>query len=152
MGTPMLRRATLIRTPLIEIVRTDHPPETLCHGTEEELETGHAVTWVEWGEFGVGAGAQNWLLREGALMISRPGALYRYTHLPHAVPDVCMTVHFAHELDQECDRSLSCAEIVPRATNRTAFLRWRVAPLLAAGDAMAVDAWGAELLAALRHG
>ncbi|HEY6138032.1 MAG TPA: helix-turn-helix transcriptional regulator [Thermoanaerobaculia bacterium] len=146
----MFRRATLIRTPIVEIVRADHLPGALRHGTEEEREGAHAVTLVEAGEFGIGAGNRDWLLGERSVMISRPGALYRYTHRPGAAPDVCLNVRFANGFDEVCERELSAAGIVPRATNRTAFLRWRLTALLARGDAMAVDAWSAELLAALR--
>jgi AraC-like DNA-binding protein len=146
----MFRRATLIRTPLVDIVRSDHAPGTLRHGTEEERELSHAITFVEAGEFGVGAGAHDWLLRERGLLISRPGAVYRYTHARNAVPDVCLTVRFASGFDDACERELSAAGIAPPATNHTAFLRWRLTALLDAGDAMAVDAWSAELLAALR--
>src|ERR1051326_3848560 len=148
--TSMFRRATLIRTPLVDIVRSDHAPGTLRHGTEEERELSHAITFVEAGEFGVGAGAHDWLLRERGLLISRPGAVYRYTHARNAVPDVCLTVRFASGFDDACERELSAAGIAPPAPNHTALLRWRLPALLDAGDAMAVDAWSAELLAALR--
>ena len=149
MSDPMFRRVTLIRTPLVEVVRTDHPPGALRHGTEEEREGVHAVTFVDEGEFGVGAGPRDWLLRERGILISRPHALYRYTHARHAVPDVCLTVRFANGFDEACERELAAAGIVPRVTNRTAYLRWRLTPLLDVGDAMAVDAWSAELLTAL---
>ena len=147
----MFRRAALIRTPLVEVVRSDHAPGALRHGTEEERELSHAVTFVEAGEFGVGAGNRDWLLREGGLMISRPGALYRYTHAPKAPADICLTVRFANGFDEACERELALSGIVPRVTNRAAFLRWRLNALLAARDALAVDAWSAELLAALRN-
>jgi len=152
MSTTKFRRAFLIRTPLVAVFRTDHPPETLRHGTEEEREASHAVTFVESGEFGVGAGNREWLLRERGLLVSRPNALYRYTHAPRAAPDVCLTVRFANGFDEACERELAAAGIVPRVTNRAAYLRWRLASLLDAGDAMAVDAWSAELLAALGNG
>ena len=141
-----------MRTPIVEVIRTDHAPGTLRHGTEEEREGTHAVTFVEAGEFGIGAGTRDWLLGERSVMVSRPGAVYRYTHSPHAAPDVCLTVRFAHGFDEACERELFAAGIVPRTTNRVAFLQWQLAPLLARGDAMAVDAWSAELLAALRDG
>jgi AraC family transcriptional regulator len=147
----MFRRATLIRTPMVEIVRSEHAPGSLRHGTEEEREGSHAVTFVEAGEFGVGAGRDDWQLGERSLLISRPGALYRYTHAPHAVPDVCLTVRFANGFDDACERELDAAGIAPRPTNRTAYLRWRLDALLASADALAIDAWSAELLAAVRE-
>src|ERR1051326_5086180 len=161
--TSMFRRATLIRTPLVDIVRSDHAPGTLRHGTEEERELSHAITFVEAGEFGVGAGAHDWLLRERGLLISRPRPVSRHTPAPTAPPDVHPQtpgrkarpaagppVRFASGFDDACERELSAAGIAPPATNHTAFLRWRLTALLDAGDAMAVDAWSAELLAALR--
>lgn len=148
----MFRRVTLIRTPIVEIVHTGHLPGLLRPGTEEEREGTHAVTFVETGEFGVGAGPKEWLLRERSVLISRPGALYRYTHAPHAVPDVCLTVRFGGGFDGDCERELAVAGIVPRVTNRIAYLRWRLTALLDGGaGAMAVDAWSAELLATLRE-
>jgi AraC-like DNA-binding protein len=146
------RRVTLMQTPIVDVVRTDHAPGMLHHGTEEEREEAHAVTFVESGEFGIGAGNRDWPLGERSVMVSRPGAVYRYTHPPGATPDVCLTVRFAHGFDEACDRELSSAGVVPRTTNRVAYLQWRLAPLLARGDAMAVDAWSAELLAALCDG
>ncbi len=150
MADPMFRRVTLIRTPLMEIVRTDHMPDTLRHGTEEERESSHAVTFVEAGGFGIGAGNSEWTLREGSVMVSRPAAVYRYTHARDVAPDVCVCVHFARESDEECDRNLAGVGVVPRMTNRLAFLRWQLTVLLPAGDALAVDAWGADLLRALQ--
>jgi AraC family transcriptional regulator len=145
----MFRRETILRTPVVSISRTHHPPGTLEPGTEEELETSHSICFVEAGSFGIGSGRRDWVLEEGSVFISRPGAVYRYTHRPDIAPDVCISVAFARGFERDCQVELDFPRIVPRVTNRLAYLKWRLAPLLAGGDGLAVESWSSDLLSAL---
>jgi AraC-like DNA-binding protein len=147
----MFDRRTLIRTPLTEIVRSAHPADEVIPAIEEEREQSHSITFVESGEFAVGAGDDEWLLGERGVLISRPGAIYRYMHSRHAPRDVCVTLRFHDSAGDACARELAHSGVAPRVTNRIAFLRWELDALVDGGDAMAVDAWTAELLAALRE-
>ena len=146
----MLQVEMLARTPVVTIMRSVHIPEMLHFGTEEEIEATHDVTFLEAGGFGLGTGDEECSLREGSILVQRPGAVYRYTHTKDVAPDVCLTVRFAREFDNACDRELATCGTAPRVTNRLAFLKWRLMSLLATADAMAIDCWTADVIGALR--
>jgi len=146
----MFRVDTLVRTSMVTVLRTAHIPELMRYGTEEEDEATHDITFLEAGGLGLGTGDEECFLREGSMFVQRPEAVYRYTHSRDVAPDVCLTVRLAREFDNACDRELATCGIAPRVTNRLAFLRWRLASLLASADSNAIDSWSADLLGALR--
>jgi AraC-like DNA-binding protein len=142
----MLRVETLMRTPLVTFIRSEHMPGMIRYGIEEEDEASHDVTFVEAGEFGV----DEFHLSEGSMLVQRAGAVHRYTHRAEFAPDVCLTVRFAEAVNSVCDRELATCGIAPGVTNRLAYLRWRLAALFASADPIAADCWAAEMLGALR--
>ncbi|HMC21477.1 MAG TPA: AraC family transcriptional regulator [Thermoanaerobaculia bacterium] len=146
----MFQIDTLIRTSMVTVLRTAHLPGMIRYGTEEENEATHDVTFLEAGGLGVGTGDQECFIRDGGVLVQRPGTVYRYTHTRNEAPDVCLTVRFAEEFDNACDRELATCGIAPRVTNRLAYLRWRLSSLLGTDDAIELDCWTADILGALR--
>jgi len=105
-----MRVETLMPTPLLTFIRSEHMPGMIRYGTEEEDEASHDVTFVEAGEFGV----NEFHLSEGSMLVQRAGTVHRYTHREDFAPDVCLTVRFAETVNNVCDRELATCGIAPR--------------------------------------
>ena len=145
----MLRREELVNTPLVSAVRYDHPDGAVILDEVEEVSSTHGVHFVESGWFRLGAGRKEWLLGEGSVFVTRPGAVHRYRHLPNTAPDVCLSVVFAHGFPDTYDRCPVLTETVATNSNRLQFLRWRLGSILGIGDKLALDCWTSDLIAAL---
>ncbi len=145
----MLRIQPLLDTPIVSIHRTEHPPETLTFESVEEMELDHAICFVEEGGFQLGVGEHEWALGEGDLFVSRPRAMYRFTHMRDVKPDVCLVVSLASSFDEHCDRELRFPHVVRLRTNRLGFLQFRLGAIVDAGDALAAECWVTEIMAAL---
>jgi len=150
----MIRTQHLIQGPQVSIVRLDHQPDTDHSDAEEELCSNYSVNFVERGSFALATNEQRWFLSSGSVFSSQPGAVHRYSHHERTPTDVCVSViysgTFAEEIAQH-DRFVPDGfRAVISPANRLAFLKLRLARLLADGCAFAVEEWASELLSAIR--
>ena len=151
----MNRLEHLLRTPRINIRRFDHQPDCVQDDSEEEeVCQDYAVHFVEAGSFRLTTREKSWLLSPGAVFISRPGAVHRYSHQEEVPSDVCMTVAYSRQFAEEA----RCGDgLLPRglptalpATNRLAFLQLRLAASGGAADVLTLESWACEVVAAVR--
>ena len=150
----MNRLEHLLQTPHLCVRRFDHPPGTEPCGTEEEVCQDYAIHFVEKGSFQLTVEKTRWLLFAGAVFLSRPGAVYRYDHEDGPPSDVCLSVIFSRQFVDEPSRAEHLlptnVPAVLAPTNRLAFLRLRLMDLTSLEDALALESWACELIAAVR--
>jgi AraC family transcriptional regulator len=150
----MNRLEHLLQTPHISVRRFDHPPGSERCGPEEEVCQDYAIHFVEKGSFQLTVEKTGWLLTAGAVFISRPGAVYRYDHGDAPPSDVCLSVIFSRQFASEISRDERLlppdAPVALAPTNRLAFLRLRLMDLTSLEDALALESWACEMIAAVR--
>lgn len=153
----MKRLEHLHRTTQITVRRFDHQPDCVHDDSEEEeVCQDYAVHFVEAGSFRLTTREKSWALSPGAVFISRPGAVHRYSHDEEMPSDVCLTVVYSRQFVEEA----RCGEgLLPRglptllpATNRLAYLKLWLAASGGAADVLTLESWACELVAAVRAG
>ena len=148
-----MRNCQLFATPVVAVSTSDHGSEVPPVAPEEELCDHYCVNFVESGEFGLGVGRRFWRLKRGDAFAWHPFALHRYSHFRDVPPDTCLTVRFRGELEREVETGghLSGTADVPVLwpTSRLRFLRYRLDRVLDDADALALELWAADLLAAI---
>src|SRR5438105_14748549 len=92
----MNRLEHLFRSPQVSVTRFDHQPESVHLDPEEEVCRDYAIHFVEAGSFRLDTQGRSWLLSRGAVFISRPGAVHRYSHQENMPSDVCVSVVYSH--------------------------------------------------------
>lgn len=144
-GAPF-RLRTFCDTAGVSLARFDHPDGAPLEDSEEPAAGRFQLNVVERGWFRLGYEGQEWTLGAGSVFLSRPGDVYRYAHVPHADPDVCLSLAFSDSLSGELeDVFRRCALVVPD-TNRLAFLRLRLEACAADRDPTPLDTLACELL------
>jgi AraC-like DNA-binding protein len=110
---------------------------------------------VDAGSFRLDTQGKSWLLSEGAVFTSRPGAVHRYSHQESLPADVCLSVVYSHGFverpDGEDDYLTETG--VPAAlapTNRLTFIKLRLMKLIEVADAVALEGLACEMISALR--
>ena len=152
----MNRLEYLFRGPQVSVTRFDHQPESVHLDPEEEVCRDYALHFVEAGSFRLDTQGKSWVLSRGAVFISRPGAVHRYSHQENKPSDVCVSVVYSHGFfggTGDDDHPLTPG--VPAAfapTNRLAFLKLRLMKLAAVADAFALESLACELISAIRSG
>ncbi len=149
----MNRLEHLVRGSQITVRRFDHQPDSVHDDPVEEVCQDYAVHFVEAGSFRLTTRERSWVLTPGAVFVSRPGAVHRYGHDEEMPSDVCISAVYSRRFAEEtvCGEPL-LPDRLPTAlppTNRLAFLQLRLADLRRAADALALEAWACELLAAV---
>jgi AraC-like DNA-binding protein len=147
-----MRSSPLFATSAVVVSRSDHGGKVPPVAAEEELCDHYCVNFVESGEFGLGVGRRFWRMRPGDAFAWHPSTVHRYSHFRHVPPDACLCVRFLGELEREVETAgyLSGAAEVPvlRPTSRLRFLRYRLDGVLRDADALALEQWALDLLAA----
>ena len=144
----VLQVEDLFETALVSIRRARHPVG-FAPRSNEETESAYGACIIDSGSVSLAAGKKAWTLREGDVLVARPGATYRYSHLDGVEPDVCLCIRLPHGFDEECEREFRFPDVVPRRTNRLAFLHHRLRAMVDDGDGLAADCWATDLVAAL---
>ncbi|MFN2597769.1 MAG: AraC family transcriptional regulator [Pyrinomonadaceae bacterium] len=151
-----MNRQQLFRSPQVSVSRFDHQSQTANLDPEEEVCRDYAIHFVESGYFRLGAQGGSWLLSPGAVFVSRPGALHRYSHEENLPPDVCVSVVYSNDFLAGADGDeRPSSHGVPAAlapANRLAFLRLRLMKLTERADAFALEVLACELVSAVRSG
>lgn len=154
----MNRLKQLFRTPQISVTRFDHQSESVNLDPEEEVCSDYAIHFVEEGSFRLDTEGGSWLLSEGAVFTSQPGAVHRYSHQENLPADVCLSLVLSRELFEEKgsdDVGHMPSPDIPTAlapTNRLTFLRLRLIKLIETADAVALEGLACELISALASG
>ena len=153
----MNRLEYLFRSPQVSVTRFDHQPESVHLDPEEEVCRDYAIHFVEAGSFRLDTQGKSWVLSEGTVFTSRPGAVHRYSHQENMPSDVCVSVVYAQGfvggVDGDDDHPLTPgapAALAP--TNRLTFLKLRLMKLTEIADAVALEGLACELLSAVRSG
>jgi len=151
----MNRIQTLLKTPLVQVARFDHPAVGIHRDPAQETAAGYSISFVERGGFELQIGRQEWRLAPGMVFLTRPGLSYRCRHAEPIPADVCLSVSYAPAAAEELasvgglDLRRRRARWVVPPTNRLAYLRLRLAswasesrePL--AAEALAAELWSA---------
>jgi AraC-like DNA-binding protein len=151
----MNRLEYLFRSPQVSVTRFDHQPESVHLDPEEEVCRDYAIHFVDAGSFRLDAQGKNWVLSQGAVFISRPGAVHRYSHQENMPSDVCVSVVYSHGFFEETGGDNPLGHGVPAAlapTNRLTFLKLRLMKLTEIADAFALEGLACELISAVRSG
>jgi AraC family transcriptional regulator len=148
-----MRRSQVFATPALAVSISDHGGELPPVAAEEERCDHYCVNFVESGEFGLGVGRRFWRMRPGDAFAWHPSAVHRYSHFRDVSPDTCLSVRFRGQLEREIEATghLSDAAEVPvlPRTARLQFLRYRLERVLQDADALTLEQWAVELLAAI---
>lgn len=153
----MNRLVHLFRSPQVSVTRFDHQPELVHLDTEEEVCRDYAIHFVEAGSFRLDTQGKNWVLSQGALFTSRPGAMHRYSHQENMPSDVCVSIIYSQGF---VEGSGSGEDYLPppdvpavlAPTNRLTFLKLRLMKLIEIADAVALEGLACELISAVRSG
>jgi AraC family transcriptional regulator len=149
----MNRLEQLVRSPQVCVLRFDHQPDAVHHDPKEEICQDYAINFVESGSFELFTQKRSWTLSPGTIFISRPGAVHRYLHREQIPSDVCISVSYSRRFVEEARRAdhLVLADAPPAIppTNRLGFLKLRLAQFAKEADALALESWACELIAAI---
>lgn len=153
----MNRLEHLFRSPQVSVTRFDHQPESIHLDPVEEVCLDYAIHFVEAGSFRLDTQGKGWVLSQGAVFTSRPGAVHRYSHQENMPSDVCLSVVYSRgffEAGGGDDGHLPLHDI-PGAlapTNRLTFLKLRLMKLIEMADTVALEGLACELISAIRSG
>ena len=117
------RLATLRQGAAVTLSRFDHPPGAKLDESEEQAAERFQINFVERGWFRLAYGSREFTLGPGSVFLSRPGEVYRYSHLPHVEADVCLSLAFSPEVAAD----FGSPALVPPVTNRIHFLKLQLA-------------------------
>ena len=138
----------LRQTPSISLGRSDHPcRESLCDSEEQAAEH-YQINLIERGWFQLQHGKRKWTLGPGSVFINRPGDLYRYVHLPHLEPDVCLSVGYFANSDREFMKAFRALSLVVPRTNRLAFLQLQLCSGSALENQLSLETLAYEFVSA----
>jgi AraC-like DNA-binding protein len=137
------RIRTLQETGCVSLTRFDHPSGATLTDSEEQAAERFQINIVERGWFRLGYGRCEWTLGAGSVFLSRPGDVYRYSHIRHLQPDTCLTLGFSISLAAELAAIFKRLKLVLPLTNRLGFLRLQLCAGAANDVPMALDtlAW-----------
>lgn len=151
----MIRLKHLVRSPQVSVLRLDHEPGIDHSDPEEEVCYNYAINFVEEGSFELATPKKSWMLCPGYVFVSQPGAVHHYTHHERMPTDICVSVIYAESFikDRSGDHFVSTSlPVAMPATNRLAFLKFRLTQLASDGYAFALEDWACELISAFRGG
>lgn len=140
----------LIEAQSASLYRSAHAEEFVSTRQQEERCDHYCVHFVESGAVVVGAAGERWRVGRGDVLAWSPEIEQTYTHLRDAPSDVCLTIRYNDHVEvQALDRIRR--PVLP-ATNRLAFLRWRLDAVLVSLDNMSFETWAADLISAVTDG
>jgi AraC family transcriptional regulator len=152
----MNRLEHLFRSQRISVTRFDHQPESVNLDPEEEVCRDYAIHFVESGSFRLDTQGKRWVLSQGAVFVSRPGAVHSYSHQKNVPSDVCVSVVYSRDFFEGAGGvEHPLAPDAPAAlapTNHLAFLRLRLMKLAARADAFALESFACELISGVGRG
>ena len=151
----MIRLKHLVRSPNVSVLRLDHAPDIDQNDPEEEVCSNYAINFVEAGSFELGTQKKSWMLSPGYVFVSQPGAVHHYTHHERMPSDICVSVIYAGSFIKDRSGDHFVPTSIPTAmpaTNRLAFLKFRLTQLASDGYALALEDWACELISAFRGG
>jgi hypothetical protein len=140
------RLRTFCETAGVSLARFDHPDGVPPEDSEEQAADRFEINVVERGWFRLGYEGREWTLGPGGVFLSRPGEVYRYGHIRHAAPDVCLSLAFSDSLASRLDDVFRRTALVVPATNRLGFLRLKLESCAADRDPAPLDTLACELL------
>lgn len=141
-----MRAERLIANRNIVVCRVEHDEEYVPHSVEEEVCDHFAINFVESGEFEL---ASEKKLQAGDAFVCQPGTGHTYIHRDDMPADVCVAVVFNGALATEIERNGWNAGVRP-ATSNIAFLRRRLARIVADADSMRLEEWAGDVVDAVR--
>ena len=137
---------SLLTTPGVSVRRILHDADFVPASIEEESCCHYAVNFVESGTFRIGSEA----LHAGDAMVCQPETVRRYVHREEDPADVCVSIVFSGAIASDIERD-GWSSGIARRSNRSAFLRWRLARIIDECDGMQMEEWCGDLAAAIRH-
>ena len=152
----MNRIQTLLKTPLVQVARFDHPAVGIHRDPAQETAAGYSISFVERGGFELQIGRQRWQLTPGMVLLTRPGLAYRCRHSEAIPSDVCLSATYAesqaedlaHAAGLDLARRFDRWVVLP--TNRLAYLQFRLARWAAeTREPLATETLAGELWAAV---
>lgn len=154
----MNRLEHLFRSTQLSVTRFDHQPESIHLDPVEEVCSDYAIHFVEAGSFRLDTQSESFVLSEGAVFTSLPGARHRYSHQESLPSDICLSLVFSLSFFETGGGGDDChlpPQDIPGAlapTNRLAFLKLRLLKLIEMADALALEGLACELISAIRPG
>jgi len=140
------RRELIAEGALASLIKFDHPHGAPLDDSEEEAARRFQINVVERGWFRLGFRGHESTLGAGAAFLSRPGDVYRYSHIPEVEPDVCLSLNFSDAAADGLAETLERLPVVAPATNRLAYLGLRLSRRGLASDPMRLDELAIDLL------
>jgi hypothetical protein len=124
------RLQTLHETAAVKLSRFDHPPGAALEESVEQAAERFQINFVERGCFRL----NEYTLGPGSIFLSRPGEVYRYSHLHDVEADVCLSIAFSTPVEA------ARLALVPPVTNRINILKLQLSDDLDAAACELVDA------------
>ena len=147
-----MNRSTLLSaTADLTVNRFDHPPHEVHHDPEREVSDQWSIAFVESGSFDFFLDDAHCELREGSVLLMRPGLEFTCRHGEWCPRDVCLSVRFA----PGAVTGMTDAWYRPgglarrRASPRLAHVHRRLTTAVACDDAFDTERWALATLAAL---
>ncbi len=144
----MTRVATLFQTPLLEVLRFDHPTDQVHVDGKVEIVPAYCVTFLSAGQFSIVRRAGTWNLGPGDVLLSYPGISQRIFHPSEGARDECMSIQFQQDLIEDALGRLPAARAIPKeqTSARSAFQMSLIADALQTQDEIFME--GVALAAA----
>ena len=119
----MTRVATLFQTPLLEVLRFDHPTDQIHVDGKVEIVPAYCVTFLSAGQFSIVRRAGTWNLGPGDVLLSYPGISQRIFHPAEGARDQCLSIQFQQDLIEDALGRLPDARAIPKepTSARSAF-------------------------------
>ena len=152
----MIREHTLARTPLLRLVRFDHPEECLHQDPAEEVAECFSLNFAERGGFDLQFGRRHATVLRGTVFLTQPGMRYRCRHASDWPDDVFVSLEmdstFVRDAWRFAGQGPAWRTGVMPSSNRLEYLRERLLRAAASTDALALEGIAGELLAAMGEG
>jgi AraC family transcriptional regulator len=155
----MIRQQPFFESPLVAVVRVDHPPGVPHEDPKEEVSSQYSISFVERGGFGIHKDDRTWAVGPTDVFVTFPGFVCQFHHDDDecGLEDVCLAIRFQDE-DAATLADLGIAALAQHApvvslTNRRAYLRDRLVRHTADGTTpLAVESIAGELLVSTLRG
>jgi AraC family transcriptional regulator len=148
-----LNRITILHeTPDLAVRLFDHPRHEAHEDPDREVGGGWTINFVESGSFDVIVDGARQRLREGSVLLMRPGLEFCCDHAERFPNDVCLSVAFEPHAACEDEAAWARTRWVARETGtpRLAYVHARLGAAAATGNAFELERWGLGALTALR--
>jgi AraC-like DNA-binding protein len=147
------RYALLHGTPDLSVSRFDHPPHEAHDDPEEEIASRWSIAFVQSGSFDIAIDDERRRLRQGSVLLLRPGLRFRCRHVEECPTDVCLSIGFDPDAVADLDHAWDRAGWSTRTstTPRLSYVDRRLSRAAADADRFEMERWALAALTALHH-